>query len=551
MIIALCLQTLHMISKKPALLLLAFFATFTLCCKQQPVFSQKQDQKQYDLVKDFKAVPDDKTDNYLAFAMAAEVLSKAGGGLLNIPKGKYYIAGYKGQAANKLYTAADIVFQNCNGLTIIGNNSTIRVNGNFTRSEDYQLGGFSHFYASNNTVCPIKLMNCKNVLLKDITIYGEVDKMKRQGRVVEGECYGVFISDDDEKAVSSNIRLENVNTHHFAADGILIRSNGENIVLDNCTSSFNARQGLSIVKGKNIKVLNSSFDSTGNTGAYGWHAPGAGIDIENEYGLGKLNDVLIRNCNLRGNNGFQIVTTLPSQRVAIDSCFISDLTAGYSSALNGVGMYSLNSSLTNSILFASIQVDLGDQFYTGPLIQEINKNIIYSGHRAIVSADYSRPVNITDNLLIMLPTPQLNEYFPYIQNNNCRFNRNIVVVHADRIKKEPNQVTALVQSSMESKEDFWLVNGYDVPVNEQSQYYFLTAMNGTKLVKDHFFGASSVVSRYDFTKTHFLSTQQVNDILKRPLFSAYKQQALNRNFLQQANEVRSFTRNIVMAAQQK
>ena len=297
-----------------------------------------------------------------------------------------------------------------------------------------------------------------------------------------------------------------------------------------------------------IKVFNSSFDSTGVTGAYGWHAPGAGIDVEDEFGPGKLTDVLIRNCNMRGNTGFQIVTTLPSDNVIIDSCFISDPSAGYSDGLHGVGMYSLNSTLSNCIIFATIQVDIADQGYTGPLVQEINKNLIYSGVRAIVSSDFSRPVNITDNIIIMLPKPKMDDYFPYIQNPNCVFNRNMVVVHADRLKKEPNTVTALTQFAKEVKEDFWLVNGYDIPVEKRKTVYFVPATNGTKIVKDHFFAQSVLVSNYDFNKTHFLTSTQLNIILNRDLFTAYKQTSFNRKYLLQANDVRTYSSNLVNEA---
>ncbi len=534
-----------MFKSKPCSHLFPFLLLLICACMQQPVFSQKT--KLYDLVKDFKAVPDNKTDNYLAFVKAAETISSAGGGQLNIPKGNYYIAAYKTAEVNKLYTADDIIFKNCNNLTIIGNNAVIRVNGSFTRKDDYQLPGVPYTYSHNNTVCVFKLMNCKNVLLKDITLYGEVDKM-RKGNVVEGESYGVNISDDEPAQVSSKIVLEHVTTHHFAADGLLIKSNGEDILVNNCNSYKNARQGLSIVKGRNIKVLNSSFDSTGVTGAYGWHAPGAGIDVENEFGAGKLTDVLIRNCNMRGNNGFQIVTTLPSEKILIDSCFISDPLAGYVDGLHGVGMYSLNSTISNSIIFATIQIDIADQGYTGPVIQQINKNLIYSGMRALVSSDFSRPVNITDNIIIMLPKPKMDDYFPYIQNPNCVFNRNIIVVHADRIKKEPNTVVSLVQSAKEASEDFWLVNGYDMPLEKRRANYFMPAVNGTKIIKDHFFAQSDLVSRYGFNKTNFLTDEQVNTILNRELFTAYKQTSFNRKYLLQANEVRKYCAGLVSEA---
>jgi hypothetical protein len=528
---------------------LLFFLMLLGSCIQQPVFSQKI--KSYDLVKDFKAVPDDKTDNYLAFVKAAETISSAGGGILNIPRGKYYIAAYKTADANKLYKAGDIIFKNCNNLTIIGNNAVIRVNGNFTRKTDYQIPGYAHYYAYNNTVCPFKIMNCKNVLLKDLTLYGEVDKMKKMGGVAEGESYGVYIADDEPAQVSSKITLERITAHHFAADGLLIKSNGEDILINKCNSYKNARQGLSIVKGKNIKVFNSSFDSTGQTGAYGWHMPGAGIDVENEFGPGKLNNVLIRNCSMRGNNGFQIVTTLPSESVVIDSCFISDPEAGFSDGLHGVGMYSLNSKISNCIIFATVQVDIADQGYTGPVVQEINRNLIYSGTRGIVSSDFMRPVNITDNIIIMLPKPRANEYFPYIQNPNCSYNRNLVVVHADRLKKEPNTVISLIQSCKEAVEDFWLVNGYDIPEEKRRMVYYMVANNGTKLSRDHFFGQSDFVSQYDFRKTHFLTSKEVRGLLDYEFLTAYKQTAFNRKYLQQAAVVLSDSRKIVATAIKK
>jgi hypothetical protein len=524
--------------------LLPFLLLFMLSCKQQPLSAQTT--RIYDLVKDFKAVPDDRTDNYQAFVKAAETLSRAGGGQLNIPNGKYYIAAYKG---NKNYPAGDIIFRNCNNLTIIGNNSVIRINGNFTRTKDYKIPGYDHFYSSKNTVCPIKLMNCKNVLLKDLVLYGEVNRMKKES-VAEGESYGVVISDDEPNQVSSKIFLQNITSRYFAADGFLIKSNGRDITLNKCNAYNNARQGLSIVKGRDIKVLNSNFDSTGKTGSYGWHAPGAGIDVENEFGKNALENVLIRNCNLRGNNGFQIVTTLSAENVVVDSCFISDNTRGYSDALNGVGIYSLNSTLSNSIVFASIQVDIADySSYKGPAVQQITRNIIYSGNRGIVSADFGRPVNVTDNIFVMLPKPDMGTYFPYIQNSNCVFNRNIVVVHADRVMTNPtNQVTALVQWAKEAKEDFWLVNGYNMPLEKQRSYYFMPATNQAKIVNDHFFGVNDISGRYEFNKTHGLTHTQVRKILDTELFTAYRQTYLDKKYIVQANTVRSYARSIVAAA---
>ena len=248
---------------------------------------------------------------------------------------------------------------------------------------------------------------------------------------------------------------------------------------------------------------------------------------------------------MKGNTGFQIVTTLPSENIIIDSCFISDSTSGYSEGMNGVGMYSLNSTLSNSIIFATIQVDIADQIYRGKIVQEYRKNIIYSGHRGIVSADFSRPVNVIGNLFIMLPHPQLNTYFPYFQNNNGRFNENIIVVHADIIKKTPNQVTALAQGAIEAINNFWLVNGYDIPKAERRKNYFYMALTETKSFKNQFTPENDKMDALDFPQRKKLTDVQVDKILSYPVFSAYKQTFFNKTLLIQADIIRKYTGSIV------
>ena len=530
--------------KYKLIFLLPLFLFFT------EMLLKAQKKKVYNLVKDFGARPDDKTDCYPALYKAAAALSKAGGGTLRIPKGKYYLSSYKitgGAQKNEIF---DIVFKNCNGLVIQGNNSIIRMNGKFTRNADFQIPGLPYQYAYNNTVCPFKITNCKDVVIKDLTLYGEVDKMRKQKDVIEGQCYGVFIADEEPGDTSSRVVLQNITAHHFAADGFTLKSNGYDIVISNCRSYNNARQGISIVKGNDIKCLHSVFDSTGHTGAYGWHAPGAGIDVENEFGPGYLNNVLIQNCTMRGNNGFQVITTVPTFKVVIDSCFISDLTGGYSYGTNGVGMFSLNSVLSNSILFATIQVEVADQLYKGEYFQTLSKNLIYSGHRGIVTSGFSRPINILDNFFIMLPNPQLDTYFPYVQNEKCRFNRNIIVTHADRIKQEPDrlQVTALVQAAIETKDVFWLINGYDIPAEKRKKNYYQPALNGTAFVQNQFFPVNDIADIFDVPQKKSLPPAQVSKLLTAGFITAYKQKAFDKTFLVQAETVRKYAATIVAAA---
>jgi hypothetical protein len=468
--------------------------------------------------------------------------------LLNIPAGKYYIAQYKIGGGDKKNDVTDIIFKNCDGLIINGNNCSIRVNGKFTRTKGYQLPGLAYNYSYNNTVCPFRFSNCKNVQMRDMNLYGEVDKMKKEA-VVEGQNYGVHIEDEADKDSCSNFVLQNIKAHHFAADGFVISANGRKIKIINCASYKNARQGLSIVKGHDIFCYQSVFDSTGNTGAYGWHAPGAGVDVENEFGKDKLTNLQFVSCTMRGNNGFQFLSTLASDSIVVDSCFFSDKLAGYGSGLNGIGMYSIHSVMKNCIIFGTIQVDIADfAAYKGPDILQFKNNLIYSGNRAFVCSDFNRPVDIDNNFLIMLPKPDMGTYFPYIQSANCSFTNNLVVFHPDRLEKNPNLVMALVQYTKQVANTFWLLNSNKSSNEKKYKHFFVPAFTDSKVMKNIFFPPSDIMDRYEFNGKKSITQLQANKIVSYPLFSVFKQTVFNRKYLVQADEVRKYVNTIINSA---
>jgi hypothetical protein len=524
----------HLLPHNKKKYLFLFLMLFTLTCYGQ--------QKVFYLTKDFGAKGDGKTDCYTAFIKAASKLSNTKNCTLIINKGVYFINQYIGAVGTKS-AAIDVSFKNCNGLTILGNNAKIILNGNFTRTADYQIPNVSFYYSYKQTVIPFNFINCKNLLFKDVELNGGVAQMRKES-VAEGNSYGVFINDENEQDTSQNITLKNITAHHFATDGFLIKANGTNINMVNCTASNNARQGLSIVKGRNININYCNFDSTGKTGQYGWHAPGAGIDIENEFGQGKLTNVTIKNCNFRGNTGFQIVTTLSSENIKIDSCFFSDKTKGYSGGLNGIGLYSKNSSLKNSIIYGEIQVDLADQIYKEKPTQVFANNIIYSGTRAITSADFGRPVDFFNNYLVMLPNPDCTTYFPYIQNQNCRFNNNVVVFHADRIKKEPNLVNALIQWSIETKNNFFLMHGYSKTKSYSPDDYYYLALTNSQTIGRFYYPANQKMIATRNDGNNILTDAQLSKILLPGLLNS-KLNAFDKKLLQSLQQVNTFCNTII------
>ena len=494
-------------------------------------------QKTYDLVRDFGAKPDNRTDCYAAMVRATQVISQAGGGILNIPKGKYYIGKIKITGGKNKNFITDIGFYNCKLLTIRGNGSTIRVNGHFLRTEDYNIFDVPTKYSYTETVIPFFIVNCSNVLLEDMILDGGVREMRKE-KINEGNCSGIVIDDYGKKEfISNNITIKNVTTNYFATDGITIRCRGTNIRVSHCKAKFNGRQGMSIVGGNNIVIEHSEFDSTGHTGFYGGHAPGAGIDVECENPELPIKNVLIKNCSMRGSSGFQIVTTVASQNVHIDSCFIADESYGYSDGLRGIGMYSINSSITNSVIFGTLQADIANQPYSGNVAQQFTGNILYSGWRAVVSSDFSRPYNISDNIFIMLPNAFVNEYFPYIQNLNCTFNRNIIMMHDSKISLRRNEITGLVQHVREANNNYWLNGPAPAGSRNAGKYFYNISFDASKTGMQHV-PQNATGKGLGTTGVSLIPQTVLNSLNRYGLFTSYIQRNFNRDILVQAAAVK-------------
>src|SRR4029077_732037 len=88
---------------------------------------------------------------------------------------------------------------------------------------------------------------------------------------------------------SKDIRLQDVNSHHWPTDGIIfgLLATGylkadRNIVIENVWSHNNARMGLTIsnVNGFHSQNYRGSQIGAPFTGGYGGHAPQASVDIE-------------------------------------------------------------------------------------------------------------------------------------------------------------------------------------------------------------------------------------------------------------------------------
>lgn len=345
--------------------------------------------RDWDVKSDFGAKGDGVTDDYDALQLAAATVSAIDGASLHFPAGVYAVNRYV-NATCAGRRARDITYQNCRNIRVYGDGpgkSVVSVEGDFRRVNDMNSSDGLYRFSSYRTVIPFKFLNCTGFTLSDIEAYGNVDKTTKD-RVLETSSHGVATYR------SSNYVLRNVYAHHFNADGFMIGGGGpetkivtqcnrceltgtcDNPVIESVTnfvepadynftlvglrSSNNARQGLSVILAVNGTVADSVFEETGFTGAYGWHNPGGGIDVEPDYAHrtclmnnGYITDydtgnITFRNITLRHNINFEFVSNLR---------FVHDLTIEDSNILHGnsTGLYvvavgAANFTLKNSFI---------------------------------------------------------------------------------------------------------------------------------------------------------------------------------------------------------
>lgn len=275
-------------------------------------------------VRDYGVVNDGVTDAYAALQTVVTAVNAAGKGIVYFPPGTYLIDQYRITGGGSQNTVANLTWSNLNGAHFIGHGAKIDVRGNFNRAADSGTTSYS------NSVVPFDLQTCQNVVIEGFELDGNVDQMSR-GVVVEGGNYGVWMTS------CSNITLRDLNTHHWAADGLIVGSGTvatRSVTLENVRSWANARQGMSVLACRGLVARNCRFEDTGLTnaagtavGSYTGHAPQAGVDIEPLYNTPTVDirtgGINFYGCALRNNVGSQINATYAAGDPVTDSILFS------------------------------------------------------------------------------------------------------------------------------------------------------------------------------------------------------------------------------------
>lgn len=264
-------------------------------------------------------------DIYVHYSSALSVFVSQGGGVFIIPPGGYLIDRYRITGGGSANGITNFVYSNLTNVRIVGDGATFHVKGDFNRSADHTV-----VFSYRTQVVPFWFQNCTNVIIEGIEINGNVDQMTRDvGVVEEGDSAGIVWEGGEGFAV------RNVYVHHWATDGLFLdqleRYVPKNVLIQNSRFRYNARQGISVVGGARVVIENCDLSFTGqSSGVYGFHAPGAGIDIEPFFGVGfetleYTRNIYLLNNRYIENKGNQIVVMQGDrvQDVLVEGGFVS------------------------------------------------------------------------------------------------------------------------------------------------------------------------------------------------------------------------------------
>jgi hypothetical protein len=415
-------------------------------------------------VKSFGAKGDGVTDDYIAILKAVAELNKLGRGTLYFPKGTYQI--------NRFHSVqtivADITINNCNDVRIAGDNSVINVYGKFFRSSDRTKGKFS--YSNVSAIIPFTFRNCSGIVLENIEINGNVNRMTKDPSVVESGGHLLKFSS------CSNVILRNVYVHHAQTDGIYINDKCRDFKFTNVVSTHNARQGMSVIELNAGYFRDCHYKFNGITeGKYGGHAPRSGVDVEPSMARRQVvRDILFVKCTFAGNAGSQFICSQPKTtfNVKLDSCNIR--------SLQSKSQYQMILSANNTILQNSeIVLEKGNIYplwekFPGSSTSIINCKISGSEKGILaISNDRRNYVLIRGNNLVFTGVA-LTTYFPYLQAPNLAFLNNSIKLPAAVLRS--GKPTSLIQGAD--------VSSGNVFSTEKSNIRPKASYKGTKKVLD-------------------------------------------------------------------
>lgn len=233
----------------------------------------------------------------------------------------------------------------------------------------------------------LALTDVDNVHIKNLIIEG--DKLTHTGTVGEWG-HGISLMDADD------ITIENVTVKTCWGDGIYIggyNDSSHRVYINNVTADANRRNGISIVKGIDITVENSSFTNTSGT------APQAGIAVESN----SENDL---------NTRIKFINCLAAYNAGTNAAYASLHAAGVIDFINCTIVNIGNTGIALTVLGSEAM---------SCTFNVINAEITASSPIACVGINQNSAVNIIANVYRAIHTIRFDAYtVNYCRNVNAK-----------------------------------------------------------------------------------------------------------------------------------
>jgi len=194
--------------------------------------------------------------------------------------------------------------------------------GNAIYQRGIELDGDTELILSSNTIiemapndkwnyCLIAVNRKSNVIIRGGTLRGDryqhtYTPRASDGAIAHDEGHGICLQGNTGKVLVEKMLIENL-----TGDGLLLVTEIEDVTIRNNEIRNNRRQGVSIVGGTRIAIINNEIHHIRGT------SPQFGIDIE---GAGRIDkDILIRKNSFHHNRGGDIVNTSGKNVFIIDN----------------------------------------------------------------------------------------------------------------------------------------------------------------------------------------------------------------------------------------
>jgi hypothetical protein len=285
-------------------------------------------------------IGDGEHDDTAAFAAAAAAINAAGSGVLALDDNRTYRVGGQYHVPGQYpYYKTSPVFHINNippykdnfWVAVQGCGSHVKVNdglriGSFDPSTGEAYYPASLPFSDDNYHAQPGYMflfqHCDSVRVRNLDIDGNNTQLIIGGQF--GDTGYQCGADGLSFFYVEKIRIDNVNSSYHGRDGMYIRYDNyepedpeQDILIQNSTFEFNARQGLSWVGGAGLVAKDCKFNHTGRSALCS--SPAAGVDIE-------ASDAVIRNgkfinCDFVNNVGCGMVAdNHGSANVTFDNC---------------------------------------------------------------------------------------------------------------------------------------------------------------------------------------------------------------------------------------